>query len=120
MKKVVALVAMVAFLAVAMVAFGNPAAPAGDLMIAKTKDGKKPAVNFSHAKHAAFDCTKCHHTFKGEGTPQKCAACHTDVKEGKKLDNKKAAHQTCRGCHRDMKKAGKKTGPTPCSQCHKK
>ena len=119
MKKVVALVAIVAFLAVAMVAFGNPAAPAGDIEITKTEGGKKAAVTFSHAKHAAVECVTCHHNYKGDAAPQKCAACHGAKKDGKKLDNKNAAHQTCRGCHRDMKKAGKQTGPTPCKGCHK-
>ncbi|MBN2704917.1 MAG: cytochrome c3 family protein [Deltaproteobacteria bacterium] len=111
---------MVAILAVGVVAFGNPAAPAGDLKIAKAEgDNSKPAVTFSHVKHAAVECKVCHHTFSGEGAPQKCSACHKKDKDGKKLASKEAAHKTCRGCHRDMGKEGKKTGPTPCKGCHK-
>jgi len=123
MKRIVLLVAMVAFLGFAVVAFGSPAGPAGDIKIVKAKGAeKKPVVTFSHAKHAvvAPDCKVCHHTFKGEGVPQKCSECHKVKKDGKKLDIKNAAHKTCRGCHRGMKKDGKKTGPTPCKGCHKK
>ncbi len=123
MKKIVLLVTMVAFLGLAAVAFGTPAGPAGDIKIVKAKGAeKKPVVTFSHVKHIvpAPDCKICHHTFKGEGAPQKCSECHKLKKDGKKLDIKNAAHKTCRGCHRGMKKAGKKTGPTPCKGCHKK
>ena len=123
MKRIVALVVMVAFLAVGMVAFGTPAGPADDIKIVKAKGAeKKPVVTFSHVKHAevAPDCKTCHHTWKGEGDLAKCSECHLAKKDGKKLDSKNAAHKTCRGCHRAMKKAEKKTGPTPCKGCHKK
>ncbi|MBN2808344.1 MAG: cytochrome c3 family protein [Deltaproteobacteria bacterium] len=121
MKKIVLLVAMMAFIGLAAVAFGNPAAPAGDLKV--LMDGaKKPAVTYSHAKHtvAVPDCKACHHTWSGEGAPKKCGECHTAKAEGKKLDMKGALHKNCKGCHSDMKKAGKKTGPTGCNDCHKK
>ncbi|MBN2808345.1 MAG: cytochrome c3 family protein [Deltaproteobacteria bacterium] len=122
MKKFVLLVAMVAFLGLAASAFGIPTAPEGDLKVVMAAGATKPAVTFSHAKHAVAvpDCKVCHHTFTGEGVPQKCSECHKAEKDGKKLDIKNAAHKTCRGCHRDMKKDGKKTGPTPCTGCHKK
>jgi hypothetical protein len=125
MKKIVLLVAMVAFLGLAAVAFAIPAipaGPAGDIEVAMPDGAKKPVVIFSHVKHAVPvpDCKTCHHTFKGEGVPQKCSVCHKAKKDGKKLDIKNAAHKTCRGCHRGMKKDGKKTGPTPCKGCHKK
>ncbi|HDS15670.1 MAG TPA: hypothetical protein ENN66_03495, partial [Proteobacteria bacterium] len=54
------------------------------------------------------------------GAIEKCSACHKAEKDGKKLSSKDAAHKTCRGCHKNMKDAGKKTGPTPCTGCHKK
>jgi hypothetical protein len=118
MKKVVMLVAMVAFLAVATVAFCNPAAPAGDIAM---KGAKKGAVNFSHKLHIETvkvdDCKTCHHKFKGEGEPQKCDACHKEKKDGKTPDMKTAAHKQCKNCH---KKSGNKKAPTKCSACHKK
>ena len=70
MKKIVALVVMVVFLAVGVVAFGAPAAPADDLKIVKAEGAeKKPVVTFSHAKHAvvAPDCKTCHNTWEGDG-----------------------------------------------------
>lgn len=120
MKRVVLLVALFTFLGLAAVSFATPAAPAKDIKVTKYDGAKKPAVTFSHSKHAALECSVCHHTFKGEGEPQKCSECHGAKKDGKKPDIKHAAHKTCRGCHRDMKKAGKKAGPTPCKGCHKK
>ena len=118
MKKVVMLVAMVAFLAVAVAAFCNPTAPAGDIAM---KGARKPAVNFSHKIHIEkvkiSECKTCHHTYKGEGEPQKCDECHKDKKDGKKPAMKKAAHKQCKGCH---KKSGNKSAPTKCKSCHKK
>lgn len=125
MKRVMVLCIAVVFLAVAGVVMAAPAdtaapaVPEGEIMI-KAPEMKKPPVPFKHATHAQYECSKCHHTWNGEGAPKKCTACHGMKKEGKKLDIKEAAHQSCRGCHRDMKKAGEKTGPTPCSGCHKK
>ena len=122
MKKIVALVVMVVFLAVGVAAFGAPACPVGDLKVTKA-DGatKKPPVNYNHTKHSAVapDCKSCHHTWK-DGTPKKCSECHKAKKDGKALGSKKALHKACKDCHKDMKKAGKKTGPTSCKGCHVK
>ena len=123
MKKIVLLVAMVAFLGLAAVAFGTPAAPAGDLKIVKAEGAeKKPAVNYNHEKHNAVapDCKSCHHTWDGEGAVKKCSECHKAKKDGKALGIKKALHKACKDCHKDQKKAGIKTGPTGCKDCHKK
>ncbi len=121
MKKIIGLTAMVAFLAVAMLAFANPKAPTEDITM-HMEGAKKPPVVYSHTKHAtvAADCKTCHHKWNGEGNPQKCESCHKAKKEGKKVNLKNAAHKKCRGCHRSLKKAGKKHGPTPCKGCHKK
>jgi len=112
MKKIVMLVAMVAFLAMASVAFCNPAAPAGDLSM---KGAKKGAVNFSHKIHAEkagiSDCKTCHH----KGEPQKCDSCHKE-KAGDAPSMKTAAHKQCKGCH---KKSKNKAAPTSCKKCHK-
>ncbi len=123
MKRIVLLVAMVAFLGLAVVAFATPAGPAGDLKITKAEGAaKKPAVNYNHEKHTAAvpDCKTCHHTWKGEGNPEKCSKCHGAKKDGKKLSIKNALHKSCKDCHKNLKKAGKKTGPTSCKACHKK
>ena len=123
MKKIVALVVMVAFLAVGVVAFAAPAPPTGDLKIVKAAGAeKKPAVNYNHEKHMASapDCKSCHHTWDGEGAVKKCSECHKAKKDGKALDIKKALHKACKDCHKDMKKAGEKTGPSSCKGCHVK
>ena len=123
MKKIVMLVALVAFLAVSVVAFANPKAPAGDLTVSEMmKSNKKPPVTFSHAKHATAvsDCKTCHHTWDGKADIVKCSKCHTGRKSGKKDNIKNTMHKKCKGCHKDLKKAGKKAGPTSCKKCHKK
>jgi len=86
---------------------------------------------FTHKKHNVdykIACTECHHVYEGEknlykdGDPvQKCYACH-DVKKSKGKQKKLmlAYHKNCQGCHRDFKKAGKKTGPIKCNDCHVK
>lgn len=79
MKKVLAVVLMVAFSA--------SAAFAADTVVIKAKNGN---VTFDHKKHsAAGDCKACH----GEGTPAKLTL------------GKDAAHKLCKGCH-ETKKAG--------------
>ena len=123
MKKIVALVVVVAFLAVGMVAFAVPAAPTGDLKVAKAEGAEKKApVNYNHEKHMASapDCKSCHHTWDGEGALKKCSECHKAKKDGKALGIKTALHKACKDCHKDLKKAGKKTGPTSCKGCHVK
>ena len=80
---------------------------------------KYQGAPFAHKKHADAlkDCKKCHHTWKEGAKVKKCVDCHT---KDSKLTAKKAFHANCRGCHRAMKKAGKATGPTPCTKCHPK
>jgi hypothetical protein len=123
MKKIVVLVAMVAFLGLAVVAFASPAVPTGDLKIVKAEGcDKKPAVTYNHEKHDAAtpDCKTCHHTWDGKAAPKKCSECHKAKKDGKKINSKSALHKNCKDCHKKLKKAGKKTGPTSCKACHKK
>ncbi len=95
---------------------------------AVTIDGaknKKPAVEFQHKTHANYKCQQCHHTWDGKGTPAKCTSCHTLKGKDKAAKAYVAFHKgnkerSCVGCHKDLKKAGKKTGPTKCGDCHKK
>lgn len=92
MKKITAVVAMLAVTVFAGAAF------ASDVIELPASFGK---VTFPHAKHKEVlkDCKKCH-----AGAPGKIAEL-----------NKDWAHKTCKGCHAEMKK-----GPTGCKECHKK
>ena len=92
MKKISAVVAMLAITAFAGAAF------AADVIELPASMGK---VSFTHKKHqeALKDCKKCH-----EKGPGKIAELGKDW-----------AHKTCKGCHVEMKK-----GPTGCKDCHKK
>ncbi|MDY6791859.1 MAG: cytochrome c3 family protein [Thermodesulfobacteriota bacterium] len=78
--------------------------------------GKKGAVGFPHHLHqnAISDCNACHGVF-----PQ-TAGIIKELKIQKKLKKKQVMNKTCIKCHREKKKAGEKTGPTKCSQCHVK
>jgi cytochrome c553 len=79
MKKLVAVVLMVLFVA--------SVAVAADMMTMKSKQGD---VTFNHKVHGeTAECKTCH----GEGTP------------GKLTLGKDPAHKLCKGCH-ETKKAG--------------
>jgi hypothetical protein len=84
----------------------------------------KNPVTLSHKKHIEvykIECTECHHAWKKEerDEPQKCAECHTEEGEGKKLGTKRAYHKLCMDCHKGLKKESKPCGPTTkCSGCH--
>ncbi len=78
--------------------------------------GKKGTVNFPHHIHqdTIGDCAICHAVFpKKPGIIKK-------LKVQKKLKSKQVMNKTCLKCHRERKKAGERTGPTKCSQCHSK
>ncbi len=95
MKKISAVVAMLAVTAFAGAAF----AAGPENMDLPASLGK---VAFPHAKHQELvkqDCKKCH--AKGPG---KIAELGKDW-----------AHKTCKGCHSEAKK-----GPVGCKDCHKK
>jgi len=103
-------------------------AQGGDTVLIENKYTKKlkEPVTLAHKKHAEdrkIACTECHHMWKQEaGTqPQKCATCHTEQGEEKKLGTKRAYHKQCMDCHKKLKTAGKPTGPTTkCNDCHPK
>lgn len=77
-------------------------------------------VTFNHSTHK-IDCLKCHHDWKSDQTSGKlCKDCHKAKTEGKAISAKEAFHKNCKGCHDELKKANKPTGPTGCTQCHKK
>ncbi len=94
MKKISAVVAMLAVTAFAGAAFASP-----EVIELPASMGK---VTFNHKQHQERlkDCTKCH----ASATGGKIEGFGKDV-----------AHKTCKGCHTEMKK-----GPTSCKDCHKK
>jgi hypothetical protein len=78
--------------------------------------GKKGPIDFPHHLHqnAIGDCNACHSVF-----PQKPGIIKK-LKLQKELKSKQVMNKTCLKCHRAQKRAGKKTGPTKCAQCHVK
>jgi len=78
--------------------------------------GKKGDVDFPHHLHqnAIADCNACHGVFP------KTAGIIKELKIQGKLKKKQVMNKTCIKCHKAKKKAGEKTGPVKCSQCHVK
>lgn len=78
--------------------------------------GTRGKVPFPHHKHQEKlgDCKVCHDVF-----PQTSGTIE-DLKKQGKLKKKSVMNKLCIKCHKADKKAGKKTGPTSCSKCHKK
>lgn len=93
MKKISAVVAMLAITAFAGAAFASP-----EVIELPASMGK---VTFHHKQHQERlkDCKKCH-----ENGPGKIPGIGKDW-----------AHKTCKGCHAEMKQ-----GPVSCKECHKK
>ena len=118
--------------------------PMGDIEInppASVK-GKRSSVNFPHSMHFGYDCKKCHHTWKGNGSIVNCmtSGCHnieeSPTKTGKNIPAiryyKTAYHNSCIGCHKEVKKNNQSkaasgvvlkdklsgAGPTSCKGCH--
>ena len=75
--------------------------------------GKTGNVPFPHHAHmsATTDCMPCHKLF-----PQEKDAVEKMKKEGRL--KKKLVMKTCQKCHRKTKKAGEKSGPIGCKDCH--
>jgi len=107
MKRILAVLAAVAFLAIGATVV--TAADNGPETV--TLEAKMGTVTFPHAAHQAKveDCTTCHHNGVEAGA---CRSCHGVKPEAPKA--KDAFHKLCKGCHKDM------GGPTSCRDCHKK
>lgn len=105
-------------------------APKDPITMMMPEGGKvtKPTVSFPHAKHAALECTACHHKWDGKSEMKACksAGCHDDVttKKGDRayyLAYHKPGKQSCLGCHKELKKEKAAAyGPTKCGDCHVK
>ena len=78
--------------------------------------GDRGFVPFPHHLHQKTigDCNACHATF-----PQ-TAGIIKELKMQGKLKKKQVMNKSCIKCHRAKKKAGVKSGPITCSQCHAK
>ena len=78
--------------------------------------GRKGNITLPHREHQQNlqDCKICHRVF-----PKKLGSIKAMKDEGN-LKKKQVMNKVCLNCHRSMKKAGKDTGPTSCSGCHKK
>ena len=76
--------------------------------------GKRGKVPFPHWQHQANlkDCEICHAVF-----PQKTGSIQALKSEGQ-LKKKHVMNKLCTKCHKEYKKAGQKSGPTTCKQCH--
>jgi hypothetical protein len=91
---------------------------------------QRTPVDFPHGLHMeALDCLDCHHQFEDgenmldpgdleEGTGEvTCDACHGDESD---VGLRTAFHYQCIGCHMAFRKAGRKSGPELCGECHPK
>jgi hypothetical protein len=107
-----------------------------------TKKDKKKVENFPHRMHQEkfltgneqysnfkysddYTCAGCHHTTKPGEQPISCLKCKDVNKMLAKVGGadkfEKIYHENCRDkCHKNMAKAGKKSGPTKCKDCHGK
>ena len=76
--------------------------------------GTRGQVPFPHHQHqnVLVDCNVCHGVF-----PQEKGAIDRLKAEGK-LQKKEVMNKLCTSCHKEKKKAGEKTGPVTCKQCH--
>ena len=87
---------------------------------------KQKRVLFSHPKHEAFECIKCHHTSDGANVKEGCkdAGCHdlfvvqTPAQRREISFFEKAYHDLCTGCHRELRSQEKPFGPIDCKGCH--
>ena len=76
--------------------------------------GKRGKVPFPHHQHQnkLVDCKICHDAF-----PQEKGAIEKLKKAGK-LKPKHVMNKQCTKCHKEKRRAGEKTGPITCKQCH--
>ena len=76
--------------------------------------GTRGKVPFPHHQHQAVleDCNVCHAVFD-----QKTGIIE-ELKAQGKLKKKYVMNKLCTKCHKEKKKAGLKSGPTSCKNCH--
>jgi hypothetical protein len=76
--------------------------------------GDRGNVPFPHHQHQNIiqDCKTCHEVF-----PQEKGSIER-LKADDQLNPKHVMNKLCTKCHREKKKAGEKSGPVTCKQCH--
>jgi hypothetical protein len=77
------------------------------------KTGKVPFPHYLH-QEVLGGCKICHDIF-----PQELGAIES-LKSQEKLKKKQVMNTHCVKCHKVRKKAGEKSGPIRCRECHKK
>ncbi len=125
MRKLLSLLAIIAFALVATYAMAAQTPP--ETVSIKAAQAKKAPVEFPHAKHLKLvdKCSVCHHTNEGltaanaEGV-KACSECHLDpakpeIPGMREMSmTKNPFHELCIKCHKEQAK-----GPTKCADCHK-
>ncbi|KIX15171.1 cytochrome C [Dethiosulfatarculus sandiegensis] len=109
--------------------FGSASCFAQDaVMILNTQElgpHQRPAVHFSHEKHAeSLECVRCHHDYDefmnntgGEGN--RCADCHEKEPGDNPLSLIDAFHTQCMECHLEIDQRGLAENiPLACGECH--
>ncbi len=121
---------MVLFLATAgLLAVSLPLAAQEDEMMLPARDPgelQRPAVAFSHARHAdQLNCNRCHHDFDALGNNtveedgQACSDCHEATPGANPIPLTRAYHLQCKGCHQALIASGQSDAlPVMCGQCH--
>lgn len=114
MKIKIILLAIVGIAVLAMISVAQEQNKGADKM--ELFGGDKGNVPFPHHKHQEVlkDCNICHADF-----PQAAGSIEKLKAEGK-LQKKQIMNKQCTACHKDKQKAGEKTGPLTCTQCHQK
>ena len=76
--------------------------------------GTRGNVPFPHHRHQETigDCDLCHTVF-----PQKTGSIE-ELKAKGELKKKYVMNKLCTKCHKEKRRAGEKSGPVTCKQCH--
>ena len=112
-KLLVVLMSMVALIGGSFIAVSLATENQGAENI-KLEGGKRGKVAFPHRQHQKNlgDCQICHAVF-----PQESGAIRKLKSQGK-LKKKYVMNKLCTKCHKKTKKAGQRSGPTKCKNCH--
>jgi len=114
-KKLACLLIVVFFVFLAVFSYAHEDAANKGAEIIVIEKGRMPQVTFPHRMHQKVlenNCNACHDLFpKQPGIIKQLIVKKT-------LRNQQVMNGKCLKCHKDRKSAGKKAGPTKCTQCH--
>jgi hypothetical protein len=113
MKRIVGLLVALLLITVASMAFCKTEQDKGAKDI-ELHGGKRGNIAFPHRTHQEKleDCQICHSVFE-----QKSGSIQALKSQGK-IKKKHVMNKLCTKCHKEKKKAGEKSGPTKCKNCH--